>query len=244
MACLHALCGGVIVSTPAEQINPLRSLGSFSTDYQRLIFTIAQMIGRIITIVPVRVVNVYGAGDLDSCPYVDLQPLLDQRTGSGVSVPHLTVYKVPAWRMQSGSAAVVLDPLAGDVGLALVSYRDSSALTAADQSSPGSLQGGDDTYAMGSTALFDWGCCFYLGGWLNGEAQQFIQFLVNGSGDPNGITITSVGGDVTINDDCTIDTGGNLIAESLKANNGATGSFTAESGQTITVTDGIITNIS
>jgi phage baseplate assembly protein V len=38
--------------------------------------------------------------------------------------------------------------------------------------------------------------------------------------------------------------GGQVEASSLKADNGATGTFTAQSGQTITVTNGIITNIS
>ena len=41
-----------------------------------------------------------------------------------------------------------------------------------------------------------------------------------------------------------ISTTGEVSGSSLSAGNGATGSFTASSGQTITVTDGIVTGIS
>jgi len=53
----------------------------------------------------------------------------------------------------------------------------------------------------------------------------------------------TVGGNLTVDGNATASTG-TIDAYTLKATTGATGTFTAQSGQTITVEYGIITNIS
>jgi phage baseplate assembly protein gpV len=220
----------------SDQVSTQRTLGAFATDYQRLTFVIMQLLGRVITIVPVRVVAVYGAGTLTSCPTVDVQPLLDQRTGDDVGVSHVTVFGVPAWRLQSGTVAVVVDPNQGDVGLMLVAYRDTSNLRAADKASPGSLQGGSKTYQTGSAAQFDWGSGFYLGGWLNGAASQYIQLtsslckIVAPSINLNGLTIDSSGNLSTSGNITT--TGGNVTAGSIDLKTHVHTGVTTGSGST------------
>lgn len=217
----------------SDTLYPQRTPGSFSRDYLREIFVIQQLIGRLITIVPVEVLDVTGAGSLASCPYVTVQPLLKQVTGNGVGVDHGPVYNVPCVRWQAGSAAIVLDPAVGDVGLLLCSYRDTAALVAADQDDPGSLQGGDDTYNPGSAAQHDFGSGFYLGGMLNGAVAQYLQLTASAAKlrAPN-LDLNTV----------TIDSSGNLSAHTLAAANGSTGVIAIEnSTTTITVQNGIIT---
>jgi len=53
----------------------------------------------------------------------------------------------------------------------------------------------------------------------------------------------TVGGNLTVDGDATASTG-TISAETLKATSAATGTFTAQSGQTITVVEGIVTEIS
>jgi phage baseplate assembly protein gpV len=215
---------------------PQRTQPSFTFDYAALEFVIKQLIGKIITIVPVRVINVTGSGSLTSCPYVDVQPLLKQRAGSGTGMAHGVVYGVPAWRLQSGTAALVCDPTAGDVGLMLVAYRDIAPLKAADQQTPGSLQGGGSTYNVGSKAQYDWGNALYLGGWLNGAVSQYIQLteslckIVAPSINLNGVTIDT-SGNISTSGNIT-STGGNVTAGAIDLKNHVHTGVTTGSGST------------
>jgi hypothetical protein len=187
--------GGIMSTAPTSQRSPQTMVDDYLLD----MFTINQLISTVISIVPVRVAAVTGAGSLASCPYVSVQPLLNQLTGASQGVPHGVITNVPCWRLQAGTAAVIVDPVVGDVGLMLVAYRDSTPLTTTDQTTPGSLQGGSDTYSPGSLAQYDWCSGFYLGGWLNGAASQYVQ--LNESGfkvvaptiNLNGLTIDASG---------------------------------------------------
>lgn len=176
-----------------------RTLPGALSGYPNIEFVIGQLISRVITLVPVRVVSVDNASSLSSCAYVTVQPLINQLTGNGQIVPHGQIGNVPVWRLQGGGNAVVCDPVAGDIGLMLVAYRSTAALIAADQASPGSLQGGTQTFQPGNAAQYDWGSGFYLGGVLNGAVTQYL--LLNSSGltvkasaiNLNGATIDASG---------------------------------------------------
>lgn len=180
-----------------------RTLGSALSGAGSLAFVVGQLIARIITIVPVRVVSVENAGSLTSCAYVTVQPLINQQTGNDQGVPHGKIGNVPVWRLQGGGNAVVCDPVAGDVGLMLVAYRDTSALVASDEASPGSLQGGTQTYQPGNAAQYDWGSGIYLGGVLNGAVTQYL--LLNSSG------LTVKASSINLNG-ATIDSSGNITS--------------------------------
>lgn len=205
-----------------------RTPASFATDFQSTIFVIKQLIGRLVTVVPVRVIALANGGSLASGAYVSVQPLLDQMTGNRTGVPHGIISGVPVWRLQGGSSALVLDPVAGDIGLMLVAYRDSSSLVAADKAAPGSLQGGSGTVVPGSGAQYDWGSGVYLGGYLNGGIAQYIQLtaslckIVAPTINLNGATVNSSG--------------------DVSSTNGFSGTIAIQnSTTTITVVNGIIT---
>ena len=160
-----------------------RSRQSIGSDYQGLVFVIEQLIGKIITLVPVRVVTVANAGSLASDAYVNVQPLLTQQTGNNSAVPHGVINNVPCFKLQGGSNAAILDPAVGDIGLMLVAYRDTSNLIAADKASPGSLQSAAQPPELlnpGSAANRLRRRGFYLGGWLNGAITQYL--LMNSAG--------------------------------------------------------------
>lgn len=186
------------MSTPADFI-PLRTLSSFAQDYPQLAFIIEQFINKVITIVPVSVVSVQNSGSLTSDCYVTVQPLLKQRLENGTGSDHGEIANVPCFRLRSGGAAVILDPVAGDVGLMLVAYRDSSSLVAQDEAAPGSLQGGSSLFNPGSAAKYDWGSGFYLGGWMNGDISAYFQLtaslckIVAPTINLNGAIISSAG---------------------------------------------------
>jgi hypothetical protein len=163
---------------------------NYASDFQMLSFLIAQMIGKLVTIVPVQVIAVTRAGSLAGGAYVNVQPMLNQLTGDATAVPHGIICGMPAWRMQGGGNAVILDPVVNDIGLALFSYRPASSLVAADVATPGSVPGSQPVNPA-SAAQLDWSSGFYLGGWICGAIVQYL--IMNASGitavSPTAITL-------------------------------------------------------
>lgn len=105
---------------------------------------------------------------------VDVQPLVSQLSGAGNPVSHGTVYGLPFVRWQAGTSAVILDPVAGDIGLVVFCSRDISVVKATRAAAQ-----------PGSRRQFDMADGVYLGGLLNGAATQFVRL------SPQGIEITS-----------------------------------------------------
>jgi hypothetical protein len=202
-----------------------RSAQSFATDHQSMEFVISQLLGKVITIVPVRVVALINGGSLTHGAYVNVQPLLNQMTGNQTAVPHGVVYNVPVFRLQGGNNAAIIDPVSGDIGLMVVAYRDSSGLIAADKANPGSLQGGSGTINPGSLAQYDWASGFYLGGWLNGPIGTYIAMGGNAMSivAPNGVTINGV----------SIDTHGNISTAGNIASTTGTVSASGSAGDVV-----------
>lgn len=96
---------------------------------------------------------------------VDVLPLVTRTDHSGAMIDNSPVYNVPVFRLQRGNSAVIMDPVPGDIGMIAVCDRDNSIARAnRKQSIPGSKR----THSK-SDAL-------YLGGFLNGEPTQFIEF--------------------------------------------------------------------
>lgn len=160
-----------------------------TSEINRLQFVISQMMNRNVTatIVLVKAVN----GDT-----VDVQPMVAQLEGGGKTRPHGTINNLPVWRLQGGGNAVIIDPVAGDIGLAIFCHSDISSVKKSKAPGP-----------PGSRRRFDWSDGIYLGGLLNSPATQFVRI------DDEGVTITSTG-TVTINtggSDVTIDAGGGTV---------------------------------
>ena len=100
-------------------------------NYNPMAAIVAQMLGRVRTSTMCKVV---GLGTLPGT--VNVQPLVSIVDGMGNATPHGTIYNVPYLQMQAGTSAVVLVPVAGDVGAMLVCDRDISSVKATLAAAP------------------------------------------------------------------------------------------------------------
>lgn len=67
----------------------------------------------------VKVVSVNAAGRT-----VDVSPMVDQVTPEGTNIPHGIIHEVPYGYEQAGNCAIQIDPVAGDIGVAVFEDRD------------------------------------------------------------------------------------------------------------------------
>lgn len=144
-------------------------------EWNRLDFAIRSVINRMATATLVRV-------EAGNGRTVDVRPIVAQLDGAGNAIDHGTIHNVPVFQMRAGVSAVILEPVAGDIGLAVFCHSDiSSAKKNSAPSTPGSLR------------RFDWADALYLGGFLGAEPTQFIR--VSGSGiELNAPQVTTSGG--------------------------------------------------
>jgi hypothetical protein len=115
----------------------------------------------------VQVVAVNSSG-VAPVGFVDVHPLINQMSGNGIPMPHGVIHNLPFFRLQGGANAVICDPVAGDIGLAVFIDRDASRVKATRaQANPGSAR------------QHDWADGFYLGGYLNAAPTSYVQFVNN-----------------------------------------------------------------
>lgn len=116
----------------------------------------------------VKVIAVHGGGP-GGAPTVDVQPLVNQVNGQAQQTPHGIVFGLPCFRLHAGAAAIIVDPVVGDIGQAVTCDRDISTVKATKaQSGPGSFR---------SNSWAD-GC--YFGGFLGGGATHYVQITQAG----------------------------------------------------------------
>lgn len=136
-----------------------------TSDYNAQAFVIWQILR---SISGARLVKVKGAtnnGGVVPVGFVDVQVLVNQLDGWNNAVAHGTIYNLPYFRLQGGANAVIIDPQEGDIGVAIIEDRDISSVKAnKGQANPGSKR------------IFDLADGLYLGGFLNGAPQQYVQF--------------------------------------------------------------------
>ncbi len=153
------------VSNPWGALQPSTLWGR----YNNLRFMIQQMLAKVQTATLVKVVACSNSGGVSPVGTVDAQILVNQINSTGNSTPHVTMYGLPYLRIQGGSNAVILDPVAGDIGIAVFASRDiSNVVSTKAQANPGSYR------------MHDFSDGMYLGGLLNGTPTQYLQF--SGSG--------------------------------------------------------------
>lgn len=147
------------------QQNPTDTTGEFNSS-----LAIARSVtARMSTATEVQVVSVTNSGGLSPVGFVDVQPLVNQVDGAGKSTPHGILHRLPYFRLQGGTDAVILDPKVGDIGIAVFADHDISAVNNAKaQANPGSGR------------RFDMADGMYIGGVLNGKPEQYIQFNTEG----------------------------------------------------------------
>jgi hypothetical protein len=128
---------------------------------------------------------------------VSVQPMVNQIDGLGNQVQHGTIYNLPCFRLQGGANAVVLDPVVGDIGQAIICDRDISTVKVTRAvAGPGSWR--QNSWADGC----------YFGGFLNVAPTQYVEFTGGGVNvvstgtislsAPGNITITSSAGLITV----------------------------------------------
>lgn len=164
-------------------LGPWSAQGDYNTQY----FAIFQAISKLQTATLVRVESCTNDGGVSPFGFVDITPLVDQVAGDGTATPHSTIYGVPYMRLQGGTRAIIIDPQAGDIGVAVFASRDiSNVKSTQDQAVPGSFR------------RYDWADGIYLGGLLNAAPTEYLQFFDDG---------------ITLHSDETI----TLTADSIKA---------------------------
>lgn len=157
-------------------------------------FIIQQLIRRIHTMNVVKVLAVYPGTGL-AAGFVDVQPLVQERTTRDVVIAQAPIYRLPYCRQQGGLSAIILDPVVGDLGVAGFAERDITNVIATR-----------DQGAAPTDRAFSESDGIYLCGLLNASPTQYIKF------DPNGgIAIVSTG-DLSISapGNLTIAIGGNI----------------------------------
>lgn len=121
------------------------------------------------TVSIVKVMACTNSGALAPAGTVDVLVLVNLITAAGVAVPHGVIGGVTYQRIQGGANAVIMDPAVGDIGICLFCSRDSSGVRAAKAAAN-----------PGSARMFDWADGLYLGGVLNGQPTQYVQFSAAG----------------------------------------------------------------
>jgi hypothetical protein len=124
---------------------------------------------------------VHGGG-VGAPPTVDVQPVVSQSDGLGNLVPHDVVHGLPCFRLQSGSAAVILDPVVGDIGDVIICHRDHSNVI-----ETGAVSG------PGSRRQNSWADGMYFGSFLGPTPTTYLHL------DQGGNATLTAPGTVTIN---------------------------------------------
>lgn len=173
---------------------------SGSSPYNAQEFHIRNVVlGLVNTAIPVIVTAVECGGAGAAAGYVTVKPLVCQIDGFGNSLDPVELFKVPYSRIQGGIAALVIDPVPGDVGLAVFAKSDCSNV-AQEQNKP---------VQPGSFRKFSMSDGFYIGGFLNRAPSVYIEVKQDRS-----IVITAAAG-VTVNAPTVTVPSGDVIASGV-----------------------------
>lgn len=179
-------------------------LGDDASMFNAVMFIVQSVLGRARTCVLVKVMAIEAAGEVAAVGMLDAMPLVNQVDGIGNSTPHATIFNLPYFRMQGGSNAIIMDPQVGDIGVAVIADRDSSAVKSTKgQANPGSKR------------RFDLADGMYFGGFLNGVPDQYIQFTDDGVkvSDKNGnvVNMVATGIELTPSSGLPVTVNGNIV---------------------------------
>lgn len=199
-----------------------------TSEYNILVFIIQQMIAKVNTVKIVKVVG--GNGLAFPNGRVDVMPLVNQLDGNGNATPHGVVYSLTYFRLQSGINAIRMTPQIGDIGLAVVTDRDSTSVLATQkQANPGSAR------------KYDLADGIYIGGILNPPPTQSVSFT------PTGVTINDMNGNQIQMGPTGITIVGNLIVQNnlqlggqIEAADGTTYAGNLHIGGTVTADTDVV----
>lgn len=129
----------------------VQATGNFFTNttmYNQLCYMVRQIIGEMVnTSALVSVVGVEGGGTGNPAGHVSATPLVAQTDAKGNALPMSPIPRLRFFRYQAGKAAIVLDPVAGDQGVAVFFKQDSSGVQdgAKEAVVPGSFRNFDQS---------------------------------------------------------------------------------------------------
>lgn len=166
-------------------------------------FLFDQKMKEVYTALPVQVVAVYPA---DTTGYVDVLPMVGTYDGKKEYIAPVNLYHLPYSRIQGGKAALIIDPVAGDKGLAVFCGQDVSNVTAGttEPQQPGSYR---------SHSMSDG---YYIGGFLNQKPETFLELKNDGTAiltAPGGLTINA---DIQLNG--SMNATGDVVASGISLN--------------------------
>lgn len=163
-------------------VRGLENINTASSDYNALSFIIQQAIrGQVNTAIICKVVGV-------SAGYVDVLPMITQIDGFNEAVAPTTLYHLPYFRYHSGICAVKIDPVVGDLGLAVFAQKDCSSVT----------QGTTEPQKPASFRENTMGNGFYIGGFLNKEPSCYVELKQSGEVIINAPAGLTVNGDISV----------------------------------------------
>lgn len=155
----------------------LAGLDTPQGEWNRLEFAIRMVQGRQATATLVKVLAVSPGPTDGEPPRVDVQPLVSQVDGAGNGTPHGTIHDLPCFRYQAGGCAVIIDPVVGDIGLAVFAHTDISSVKATRAAA-----------LPGSRRRFDWSDGMYLGAMLGAQPTSYVKI------GPDGVTVQADAG--------------------------------------------------
>jgi hypothetical protein len=162
-----------------------------ATNYAQADAHIRYLLSRARTCIPVKVISCSNSGDLSPVGTVSVQPAVNMLDTAGNATPHAIINNVPYTRIQGGTNAVIIDPVAGDFGYCVICDRDIATFkTNKAISNPGSWR------------KFDFADAVYIGGILNVVPVQRVRFSSDGIDitDKNNTTVQMNSSGVNITD--------------------------------------------
>lgn len=161
-----------------------------SSEYNVLDFVIRSIVcGLVNTAIPVRVDKVERPAEGGGAGYLSATPLIKMRSAKGDALDVVSIPKLRWFRLQHGTAAIIVDPKPGDIGLAVFAQQDVSA-----------LNGSSEPIQPGSFRCYSISDGFYFGGFWGQKPTTFIRIEDNGQVTvtaPQSVVVNSI--DVTVN---------------------------------------------
>lgn len=140
---------------------------------------------------------------------VDALPLVAEvRSEDRTIIMGTEIFNIPVWRLQRGASAIIMNPVVGDIGVAVVCDTDTTVARATRKESvPGSKRNHSRSDAI------------YFGGLLNMPPTQFIEFADNALNitSPNPVNITCTTANITAPSGVNVDTPLMTVTGSIQA---------------------------
>ena len=173
----------------SEQLKMPTPLATWASGYNAFNFAVKQLIfSTVSTAIPVRVDSVERNGDGSGAGFLSATPLVAQTDADGNLIPPVSIPRLPYFRLQHGTAAIICDPVPGDVGLAIFAQSDCSK-----------VNGGTEPVTPGSFRSFDMSDGFYIGGFWGKKPETFIHIEQAGTVHVVAKTVTTDCQQATVN---------------------------------------------